>query len=801
MSIKILTALAFTFFCQFLNAQKVTLQISLIYPPEDSLSNATIEIFTLPDTTLFTSRVARPGINSFQVKPLSKYLVTVTGIGLAPAKKIITVSGSSVLVSIACKKLSATLQEATVVSRRPLLRQEDDKTIVDAETLAASSTNAYEVLEKAPGVVVDQDGNVYLTSSAPATIYINGRQMRMSTDDIVALLKSLPAGSINKIEIIRTPSAKYDAANSGGIVNVVLKKGVKIGTTGTVNARFDQGIYSNISAGVSINNSVGKISSYLSYQYTGRTYFEDIDADRYLKGDTLLTQRSSTRYSAITHYIGGGLAMEISKKLEAAYDLRLTAGNTGSHAASANDLSETGSQQEFYRAYTPIVNAGKPLFINNALTAKYKIDSLGSEWASEIGYTYNGNNSTQAYTNNYLLPVAPAVYGNGAVDNTSHIAEIKSDLSLHLIDQFLLETGMKISDATNNNQARYYIQTGNQPQQPDPYQTNTFTYKDNINSAYLQLSRTFHGLNIKSGLRFENTEIAGHQLVPSDTSFSIKRNDLFPYFYLRRPLFKIFGYPLTGNATWRRSITRPGYDALSPSPKFVDPYTYNVGNTRLQPQFTTNYEINSTYNDFPVFAIGVNDTKNIFSQVTYQDDSSKIAYRTYDNLGKYKEVYGRLFGGLPAGGRYFMYAGVQFNHIRYIGEYQGAPLRYTRASWTFFTGHELKLTPNLKLNVNGWMYVKGFRQFNELKNMGQLNASITRTFLDKKLSIILSGNDILRTNRSAFHLQQGDVQVNGTRTLDSRRFGLTCRYNFGLTRKEEKKDLFAQPPVNTDPNQ
>jgi iron complex outermembrane recepter protein len=148
-----------------------------------------------------------------------------------------------------------------------------------------------------------------------------------------------------------------------------------------------------------------------------------------------------------------------------------------------------------------------------------------------------------------------------------------------------------------------------------------------------------------------------------------------------------------------------------------------------------------------------------------------------------------------------MYVGVQYNHIQYAGEYQGLPLNLKRGSWTFFTGHELKVSPTLKFNLNAWMYAKGFRAFNELKTLGQLNMSITKSLLDKKLSIIVSGNDILKTNVSVFHLQEGSVLVNGTRTQDNRRIGLTIRYNFGIAPKEEKKDLFTPPPVNTDPGQ
>src|SRR5215218_1559615 len=116
------------------------------------------------------------------------------------------------------------------------MRQEDDKTIIDPENLASSSINAYEILEKTPGLFVDQDGNIYLNSTTPATVYINGREQKMSTADIATMLKSLPPNSIASIEIMRTPSSKYDASGSGGIVNVILKKGVRIGFTGSVNA-------------------------------------------------------------------------------------------------------------------------------------------------------------------------------------------------------------------------------------------------------------------------------------------------------------------------------------------------------------------------------------------------------------------------------------------------------------------------------------------------------------------------------------------------------------------------------------
>src|SRR5215217_5824692 len=101
------------------------------------------------------------------------------------------------------------------------------------------------MLEKTPGLFVDQDGNIYLSSTTPATVYINGREQKMSAADMATLLKNLPPTAIASIEILRTPSAKYDASGSGGIVNIILKKGVKIGLTGSVTTGLNQGKYGN----------------------------------------------------------------------------------------------------------------------------------------------------------------------------------------------------------------------------------------------------------------------------------------------------------------------------------------------------------------------------------------------------------------------------------------------------------------------------------------------------------------------------------------------------------------------------
>ena len=233
----------------------ISLAVNLSSSPKDSLNDASITLYKLPDTLLIGSQLYKPGGNRFTLNTYTKYLLRVSSVNFLPVERMIATTDKPLSLSIPVKRKTTDLQDVTVVSRKPVIKQEDDKSVVDATALSNSSTNAYEVLEKTPGTIVDQDGNVYLSSLTPATVYINGREMKLSSEDLASLLKSLPASSVSKIEILRNPSAKFDAASSGGIINIVLKKGVKIGSNGSANIAYFQGVYSTQTAGFNINKS------------------------------------------------------------------------------------------------------------------------------------------------------------------------------------------------------------------------------------------------------------------------------------------------------------------------------------------------------------------------------------------------------------------------------------------------------------------------------------------------------------------------------------------------------------------
>lgn len=789
-----LTLIIMLLFGHIVFAQKnTTLTVFIKSAKTDSAINITLQLYLLPDTILINTRIAKPGKNDLQVNAFSKYLVRTSSVSFENTENLINVTDKPVNTTLVLKRKNTTLQDVVVVSKKPLIKQEDDKTIVDAEVLANSSTNAYEILEKTPGIIVDQDGNVYLSSTNPATVLINGREMKLSSADLASLLKSLPSGSVSKIEILRTPSAKYDASSSGGMINIVLKKGVKLGTNGSINLAYFQGVYGTKTAGFNLNKGSGKINSYLSYQFTGRNNFEELNSDRLIRTDsTLLSQRSYTTYPTVNHYMSAGVDIQFTPKFNAGYDLRISNSNGKSFATNGIDISKDQSQSLIGKNLSDINNRNKTTYIGNNLSAKYKIDTSGSEWTAQIDYNYYRNRSNQLYQNYSYLPAKPTVSGDGAGNIDKNIFVLQTDLTLKLPGSLTGEAGFKAAISNSENSSSYFKDTGNHVKFVDVFQTNTFKYNEKIIAAYLQVSKTFFGFTIKPGLRLEITDISGKQSIPKDTSLLLKRTDVFPYLFIKHKLFKLFGFPLIGNAIYRRSIKRPYYEILNPYPKYIDQYLFDVGNPRLKPQFTTNYEINVTYDNIPVLALGINDTKDIFSNVTYQD-TNRIAYRTYDNLGKNKEVYAKVIGGIPPGGKYFFYVGVQYNHNRYNGFYEGVPLNYNRGSWTFFMFQEFKATKTLTFNMQGFMRTKGLQNLYELNTFGGVYVSVNKSILKKKANIILSVNDLFRTNQVSFSLQQGTVSAQGTRVNDTRRLGLTFRYNFGIKPKEENKKGFDAP--------
>lgn len=769
--------------------QKKGIEIVVVDQQNKALQGATVVLKSLPDSSQKLYQITDSlGRSSFDISGAKKFNLQISYIGYRTIAQAFDPKPGQNSYRFVLFEDQQTLGGVTVTARRPLMRQEDDKTVVDPEIIAASSTNAQEMLEKIPGLFIDNEGNVYLNGSQPSAIYINGREQKMTAADIATVLKNLPPTAIEKIEIIRTASAKYDAASSGGVVNIVLKKGVKIGRTGSFTTGANQGKYGAYFAGITLNNNDGDRTSYLNLNLNRRNYFEELSSTRSLADGSKIAQNSYNTTPNAGGFLSYGLGKIATNKMELNYDGRINYNGGSSQNDNSNEIFRNGTILS--QSGNQVSNLLKNLGLSQEFSLKKDLDTNGSQISSQLAYNYNKRLTDQTFGISQTLPSTQNLSGLGDFDIGRHFVEAKIDLLKKLPGQISLEAGLKTGLQYFKNTTLFFDEVPS-GKTLNSARSNRFKYNDAIHAAYLQGSKTFGAYIFKTGLRLENTNMNGRQLSGNDTSFTIHRTDVFPYAYLSRRLMKIAGYELRAFLIARRSITRPGYDYLNPGLRFLDQYLYESGNPALRPQFTQTYEANVSVADMPIFAFGKNYVNDIFTNVVYQDRTDpRISARTYDNLGKNEETYFRLLGAIPPGGKYFFVVSTQYNRNNYRGIYENSSLNFKRGSWTFFSFHQLKLGKLASIQSGGFLRVGGQQQFYELGNFGNVFASINRYFLDRKLQITLNANDLFYTNRNSFSLNQGNIQAVGERRADTRRFGFNLRYNFGLKKREEGNSPF-----------
>lgn len=767
--------------------QKILNSFQILDDKRQALEFASVRLLANDSSLKFLDVTDSNGSVNCSVDTAGDYYMKISAIGYKALEQVVSIQENQAERRFVMQASGNMLNEVVIAKAKPLMRQEDDKTIIDPEQLAEASSNGYEVLEKTPGLFIDQDGNIYISSTTPATVYINGRELKMSRSDVASMLKNLPPNSIEKIEIMRTPSAKYDASGGGGIVNVILKKGVKIGLNGSANLGAQQGVYGNQFAGFNLSNNNGQWSSYLNANFTSQNNYQQLNTDRVLSTDTVLSQKAFTKYPGKVAFSSFGAGYEFNDAWSFSYDARLSFNQGSSSTENNNDIINVATDQLLGATLSEVENSNRSLLIDQDISSTYKLDTSGSEWNNKLSYTYSAGNTTQDYTNTSVLGQSG---GEGIIDFHRHFVTAQSDFNKKLKNKINFETGLKSTLLFFDNTASF--STGLGPiKQDDLSRSNKYKYSENINAAYVQGSKTFGGFILKTGVRLENTNMQGHQLKPGDTTFNIFRSDLFPYVYFSKKIMAIAGYDLRAYLVYRRTISRPSYEQLNPFPKYIDQFMSEVGNPALKPQFTQNYEANVSVDERPLIAVGYNDTKDMFSNVFYQADSTVTqAYRGYDNIGTNKEFYLRGFAAIPPGGRYFAVVGGQYNHNVYTGLYEGKPLNFTAESWLFYTYHQLKIDKKSTLTLNGFWRLAGPLQFYELSAMGSLNASVNRRFFKDKLTLALSATDLFFTNNNSFIVRQGTVSASGTRATDSRRYGINLRYNFGIRKKEDSPDMF-----------
>ena len=748
---------------------------------------ATVSLLKAKDSSLVKAAVTdATGNFSFENVKEGNYLVLATSIGHATTySNIITVSANNPA-SVGVLQLVPTdkrLKEVTVTGKKPLIERKLDKTIVnvDAAITNAGST-ALEMLEKAPGVTVDKDGNISLKGKQGVLIMMDGKPTYLSGPELTSMLRNMSSASLDQIEIMTNPSAKYDASGKSGIINIKTKKNKQKGFNGSITSAYGQGVYSRTNNNLNINYRTGKVNLFGSFGGNYRNGFQDINIFRRYTNQDKSTKAIFEQNSYLVNHQGNytgkvGADFYASKKT--------TFGIVFSGITNPN--THTGVNTSYLKNSASIVDSivqansverGKWKNGSINLNFRHQFDSTGREITADVDYLhYNSNKNQQfintSYTSGWILKSSDELAGE--LPSTINIYTAKIDYTHPLKKGAKIEAGVKTSYVETDNTAGYYNVAGI-IKTPDYEKTNRFDYKENINAAYINISKELKKWNFQAGLRLENTNYTGRQFgnpQRTDSSFKNSYTNLFPTVFV--------GYnPSEKNQfsfSFGRRINRPDYEDLNPFLFFLDKYTYGSGNPFLRPQYSNIFEVNHTFKQFLTTTFNYSHTKDLFNETFEQKGFATIVRQ--GNYGYMNDLSLSVSAQVPVTKWWSsnIYAESKYNQFKGIlyGEY----LNIHATTYLVNVSNQFKFKKGWSAELSGFYRTRGIEGQIEIKSLGQLSAGLQKQVLKNKGTVKLNIRDILNTQRPVGNINFQNTEAHFNQTQDNRSVSLSFTYRFG----------------------
>ena len=640
-----------------------------------------------------------------------------------------------------------------------------------------------------PGVVVD-NGAITIQGKSGVRVLIDDRIQQFSGEQLMAILKSIPASMIDKIEILKNPPVKYDAAGNAGMLNIVTKKVKLYGFSGSVNASNQQGFYDTQMGGFSLNYK-GKKLTFFSGANVNNNFQRNTNHKQRAVTDNGLTtsidEHSNEKEGGIAASIFAGLDWYVNEKNTigvrvedmpgSTNRVRIGTSNISDHSLGYDQLTFKGSIPNTWNYIYTNVNA-EHLFDTAGTKLKFNTDYYGP-YADYYGGTYQNNFNNQS-TGAMALPPSDFLNTN-RISFSTLLSRL--DFEKNFSKTFRVEAGAKSS--FQDMQSNYQLQnlnntTGNYV--TDTNYTNKFTYKEQILAAYLNLQKQLKKFSFQGGLRAENTDI--HTLsVTSGIAYTRQYFNLFPTTSI--------GYSKNDKHTFQlsfnRRIDRPDYNAFNPYRQFFgNLLSYGQGNPFLFPSYTNNYEISHNYKGMIGASFSYARTENYIFNYPVQNDSTKQSNFKLGNL-KTAETYALSFFvqkdllkwwtlSLNATGYYFSFNGT-INGVKYVS---AAPAAYG------YLSNMINLPAGLKVEVSALYISPWLNTVNSTKARGAVNFAIKKSFLGDKLTVSAGVNDLFFTlgvtNNVFVPNQLYRVQV----TNDTRRVVTALNWNFGKVKVQQR---------------
>lgn len=730
--------------------------------------NGTFNIPAPPDGIYFLS-ISYVGYNNYLVAPFNYN-----------AQNSIIRAGDIVL-----QKKNAVLKEVILKSSLPYIEQKIDRVIVNVDAVISNSgATLLDALNNIPGILADELGSISYRGRSGVKVYMDGKPVFLSGNDLSIYLRSLPANSVSKIEIMSNPPAKYNAEGSAGIIDIKTKKIKTQGFNGTLSLGYSQGVYPKSNNAFNFNYRVNKINVYgnLSYSYV-KGFFNSVRQRAYhyngSSRDFLLEQEYNEKSTTKNYSNRIGIDHDISKRTKIG---ALFSGSINPYAEKGYYINRFISKQPQPDSSILINSRVNIRTVNNAFSM-YMTHSYtrSRELSFDVDYLVHKNTNSQYSESDTYFPNNTPGGKYILLSNTPFDAKIygvKSDYNQQLQKGLKFYAGLQALYSLRNSSGSYLNKVGNDLF-PNDHLNNRFNYKENINSAYIGFNKEYKRFSFQSGLRVENTFSNGtvfYNKSQTDSTFTIKYINAFPTAYASYNLDSAANNVLRFSAG--RRITRPSYQDLNPSVFFFDKYTSNLGNPLLQPEYSLNFELGYTYkNDFTLTLV-YSRTKDIITQVFEQVDSAFISNTI--NIDRARGMGVNVGITLQIALWWSCNIATELTNNRYVGIAGNNGLLDNNVTTFRITGsNKFKLGEKWNAEINN--FYRNSIIFGQviLKPGWQIHTSIRRNLSNNRGAITLTARDIFRSWVVNRDVVIKNANISFSNTFDTHLLTLAFVYKFG----------------------
>ena len=728
------------------------------------------------------------GRYAFGPVPAGAYTLAVSFVGYAPGTvpTFAVAAGMPVqLGPVALQPQAKALGEVVVTGQRAAVEQQLDRTVLNVGALASNAgATALDILEKAPGVSVDQNGQLSLKGKKEVIVLIDGQRTYLSGEELASRLRAMDATQLSQVEIMTNPSAKYDAAGDAGLINLKTKQMNQDGLNGTLTLGVGLSPYFKSNDGLALNYRAGKLNTFASYGLIQNNGSFDINTQRnFVDANGQKTGELNQAAHRLSHSQTNTLKLGLDYALSAATTLGFSASGflnpqrptsittttlTDAAGVPTATLRTTSQTRAEWDNAALNVNGRHQFGVERELTASADYLAYRSSNAqTRLSDTYSPDGTLTGQ-----LPL------RGDIPLAIDITTAKADYSQPVGQLFKLEAGAKTALIQTRNQANYFTTlpaTG--VEQPDYARSNQFNYREAINAFYVNGSRQWGPWNAQLGLRYEATQYTGHQLgnpEKPDSLFVRSYQNFFPTVFVgyKANEKNQFGF------SFGRRIDRPVYQNLNPFLSLIDQYTYSTGNPFLQPQFSTNLELAHTYAGWLTTTLNYSRTNGFITETLQK--RGDVIIRSVGNVARRDNAGLALSAQLPINKVWTLNAFANGAYTRFDGAIAGTPFATSAFSLS------LNLTNQLALG-NGWTgEVSGFyhgRNRDEgqavVRSISQLSLGLSKQLLDKRATLTFNVRDVLHS-QVAREIQDFPGVVSTVQlTRDTRVANVSFVYRFG----------------------